>query len=384
MNFSFASAGQVKFGNGVSSKIDELIPNDLNRLFIVTGSSPHRHTRILDRLQLRGFEIEVFSIKKEPDIETIDQATRNARFFKTDAVIAIGGGSVIDAGKAIAALIKNKGPLLDYLENVGKGQPLTKAGVPMMAIPTTAGTGSEVTQNSVISVPEFETKVSLRHPTMIPYWAVVDPELTYDLPLEIASYTGMDALIQCIEAFISINANPLTDGIASQGIKLAISSIIAACGPNTVKSAKTNMCAASLCSGLALANAKLGAVHGFAGPIGGMIDAPHGAICSSLLIPVWKANYAALSQRLPHSPQLLKMDTVARIITGNPEATGNYASASFEKLLADLPIKSLGKLGFGSEQIETAVEKAANSSSMKGNSIVLTQHELKDILDAAI
>lgn len=384
MDFTFKTVGEIKFGNGRSAEIATLLPDSAKRIFVLTGSTPKRSQHVWQRLKNEGFAVEIFPIAREPDVELIIQAIEAAREFKAESVVAIGGGSVIDSGKAVASLLANPGNLFDYLETVGQGKPITKPSLLMIAVPTTAGTGSEVTRNSVIGVPSHGVKVSMRSPRMLPHFAIVDPELSHDLDPKIAAYSGMDALIQCIEAFISNQANPLADGLASQGIRLAANALLKACGPTLDRKAKEDMCAASVCGGLALANAKLGAVHGFAGPLGGMISAPHGAICASLIIPAWEANYAALLARDPKGKHIAKMDAVARILTSNPEASGNYATAWLEKLIDNLPLSRLGELNFENHQIAEAVRKSSNASSMKGNPIKLSEHQLRDILEAAI
>lgn len=384
MQFNFATANSIHFGAGIAKTISSILPEGLGPVFLVTGASPYRHKAVIDWLEQNGYEVDIYSVSGEPTIDTVNKGTRKARSLGAKLVIALGGGSVIDTGKAVAALVPNKGELLDYLEGVGKGKPLSEDSLPFMAIPTTAGTGAEVTRNSVIGVPEAQVKVSLRSASMLPDWAIIDPELTYDLSPEIAAYTGMDALIQCLEAYLSKQANPLTDGIAREGIRLAARSIRATCGKTLDREAKADLCLASLFGGIALANAKLGSVHGFAGPLGGMIPAPHGAICASLLISCFQKNLQALQTRQPDHPSLEKMRDVATILTGNPEAKANYALAWFETLYTELPLKSLGKLGLTSDRISEAVSKAANSSSMKGNPIELTKFELQEILEESL
>jgi len=381
MEFTFSTADRIQFGNGVSRSVSNLLPKDAKRILVVTGSTPERYRDIVQPLEKSGLESATLSVSKEPTIDSIADALGHARSFRPDVVLGIGGGSVVDSGKAIAALLQNEGELLDYLEVVGKGKPLLHPSIPYMAIPTTAGTGSEVTRNSVIGVPERGVKVSLRSEHMIPRWAVVDPELTHALPSRITAYTGMDALIQCLEAYLSRKSNPLTDGIALEGIERAALSIRKTCGDKLDPQAKSDLCVASLCGGIALANAGLGAVHGFAGPLGGMIDAPHGALCASLLIPVLRTNFEIASRRQSCGELREKFDRVARVVTGNPSANGNYAIAWFESLVKELPLASLGELGLTEARIPEAVDKAAVSSSMKGNPIELEKADLREILE---
>ena len=384
MNFSFSTANSIHLGDGMAKNLCNFLPESTKRAFVLTGTTPARHQFLLGGLAANDIETALFPVTSEPTTYLISNALKNARTFQPDTVIGLGGGSVIDTGKAIAALLNNDGELLDYLEVVGKGKPLLHPSIPYMAIPTTAGTGSEVTRNSVIGVPDSAVKVSLRSPYMIPRWAVVDPELTYDLPPEISAYTGMDAFIQCLEAYLSRNANPLSDGIALQGLQRASLSLRAACQPKLDKAAKSDLCVASLCGGIALANAKLGAVHGFAGPIGGMIEAPHGALCAGLLLPVLRMNYDIVMRREPDGETSRKFDQVAQILTGNPTAKGSYAIAWIESLLKDLPLAPLSELGFTEAMIPEAVKKSTHSSSMKGNPIDLESADLREILEECL
>lgn len=384
MNFSFATAQTIRFGPGAAKELASLIDKEVRTIFVVTGSNPDRHRGPLELLERNGATLHTFSQCGEPDIASISEGVAAARSLEPDLVIGIGGGSAIDAGKAIAALVPNPGELLDYLEVVGRGQALERSSLPYMAVPTTAGTGSEATRNSVIGVPEAGVKVSLRSASMLPRWAVVDPELTYELPLQIAAYTGIDALTQNLEAFLSAKANPLSDAIAREGLILSGRSLRKACDQTVDHDAKADICIASLCGGIALANGGLGAVHGFAGPIGGMIDAPHGALCGSLLLSVCRANFETIKRREPNGPSSAKFDEAARLLTGNPEAKGTYAMAWLESLVTELPLPTLTELGFSPDQIPEAAEKALRASSMHGNPIELSKADLREILDEAL
>lgn len=380
MEFTFSTANEIHFGPGMARSVSKLLPDQLSRCFVLTGSSPDRHQDTLNSLADKGKQVETASVIGEPTVDSINLLVGQATRFNPDVVIGIGGGSVLDAGKAIAALVANPGDLLNYLEVVGHGKPLAHPAIPYMAVPTTAGTGSEATRNSVIGVLDQGVKVSLRSPSMLPRWAVVDPELTYQLPPKIAAYTGMDALIQCFEAYLSRFANPISDGIALEGLGRAAQSLRKACSETLHTEAKEDICIASLCSGIALANAKLGAVHGFAGPIGGMIDAPHGALCSSLFLPVLRMNADIANRRDPDGIVSRKMDQVAKVLTGNASANAHYAIAWIDSLIKDLPLQSLADLGFQTTQIPKAVEMAAKSSSMKGNPVDLESADLREIL----
>jgi len=301
-----------------------------------------------------------------------------------DFVIGFGGGSVMDAAKAIAAMQTNDGELLDYLEIIGRGQALKKRSAPFVAVPTTAGTGSEVTRNAVLASPEHHVKVSLRSPMMLARVAVIDPELTYDLPPALTASTGLDALTQLIEPYVCLRANPMTDGFCVEGIRRAARSLREAVFNGQNKSARKDMALASLFGGLSLANAGLGAVHGFAGPIGGMFPAPHGAICGALLPHVMATNLRALREREPDSPALARYGQAAVLLTGNPQATADAGVDWVRKLAADLPIPKLNAYGIREEHVADIATKAANASSMKANPIVLTPDELEQTLRLAL
>jgi len=298
-------------------------------------------------------------------------------------IIAIGGGSTIDTGKAVAALMTNEGDLFDYLEVIGLGKQLKNPSAPYIAIPTTAGTGAEVTRNAVISSPEHKVKVSLRSHFLLPEIAVVDPLLTHSMPPAITAYTGLDALTQVIEPYVSNKTNPLTDSLCREGIKRISHSLLRAYKDGSDSTSREDMCIGSLFGGLALANSKLGAVHGFAGPMGGMTHAPHGAICGILLPHVIKANISALQSREPDSLAILRYEEIARIMTGNSKATSMDCVNWLNELYGNLKIPKLSEIGIKEDQISELVEKSNKASSMKGNPIQLTDEELTDIMKNA-
>jgi len=323
-------------------------------------------------------------VSGEPEISTVEAGVAFAQKENCDFVVSIGGGSVIDAGKAIAAMMTNDGELLDYLEIIGRGKSLAKPGAPFIALPTTAGTGTEVTRNAVLSSPEHRVKVSLRSPLMLARVAVIDPELTCDLPPALTASTGLDALTQLIEPFVCRRANPMTDGFCTEGIHRAARSLREAVLNGQNKTAREDMALASLFGGLALANAGLGAVHGFAGPIGGMFPAPHGAVCAALLPHVMAANLRALREREPDNFALRRYYHVAQLLTGNQQAAADAGVDWVEKLVAELPISKLGAYGVREEHVAEIVSKAANASSMKANPIALTPDELAQTLRLAL
>ena len=281
-------------------------------------------------------------------------------------------------------MLTNGGALRDYLEIIGRGQALTQPPAPFIAIPTTAGTGAEVTRNAVLAAPEHRLKVSLRSPLMLARLAVVDPELTYDLPPALTASTGLDALTQLIEPYVCLRANPMTDSLCVEGIRHAARSLRAAFRNGHDIQAREDMAIASLHGGLALANAALGAVHGFAGPIGGMFPAPHGAVCAALLPHVMAANIGALREREPQNSALRRYDEIARLLTGDSGATADAGVAWVRELVADLQIPSLRAYGIGEAHVAELVEKARTASSMKPNPIVLTPAELAVALRSAV
>jgi alcohol dehydrogenase class IV len=291
---------------------------------------------------------------------------------------------VIDAGKAIAALASNAGDVLDYLEVVGKGQALTKPPFPMIAVPTTAGTGSEVTRNAVLGSAEHGVKASMRSPMMLPRVAIVDPQLTLGLPPAITASTGMDALTQLIEPYVCTKANPLTDAYCLDGLRAVKRSLPRAFANGADSAARAGMSYASLLGGLALANAGLGVVHGFAAPIGGMFDAPHGAICAAILPHGMAANIRALCAHDPESEALARYREIARVLTDDREATPEDGLLWVAQLVESLRIPRLAAYGIRDSHVADIAEKAARASSMKANPVVLTQGELIWILEQSI
>jgi alcohol dehydrogenase class IV len=384
MNFQFATANKIIFGNGVLKLTAPLAKEIGAKALVISGRSIERTFLLLEQLQVHRIKYATFSISGEPTIESIDAALQKARNTNVDIIISFGGGSVIDAGKAVAALINNPGDVLDYLEVIGKGKKLSKNPLPHIAIPTTAGTGTEVTKNAVLRSEAHNVKVSLRHDLMIPTAAIIDPELTYSMPPDITASTGMDALTQLIEPFVCNQANPMTDALCREGISRAARSLKAAFCNGADKTAREDMAIASLFGGIALANAKLGAVHGFAGPIGGMFDAPHGAVCARLLPFVVEENISALKERQPNSPILARYAEIAQLLTARTDAQAADGIEWLFQLLDKLAIPSLSMYGLQKKDVEAVVTKSQNASSMKGNPIQLTKKELADILEKSL
>ncbi|HSD65590.1 MAG TPA: iron-containing alcohol dehydrogenase, partial [Vicinamibacteria bacterium] len=276
------------------------------------------------------------------------------------------------------------GDPLDYLEVVGRGQPLARPSLPFVAIPTTAGTGSEVTRNAVLASPEHRVKASLRSPHMLARAAIVDPDRLVGLPPEVVAASGLDAFAQLVEPFLSVRANPLVDGLCREGLARSTRSLLRAFEGDSSEAVRVDLALASLFGGLALANAGLGAVHGFAAPVGGLFGAPHGAACAALLPAVLRVNLAALSRRRPESPALARYREIASIVTGRPDADARDAVAWTESLVRALAIPGLSRWGAGEADVPALVAKARAASSMKGNPIELQDDELAEIARASL
>ena len=384
MQFEFSTANRIIFGAGALKQAGPYAASIGRKALVVTGSDPQRAQPLLDQLSAQNLDSTVIRIVAEPTLDIIETALVTVRDRQTDLVIGIGGGSVVDAGKAIAALATNPGDIRDYLEVIGAGKPLTNTPLPYVAIPTTAGTGSEVTRNAVLKAPAEQVKVSLRSPLMLPQLAIVDPELTLSLPPHATAATGMDALTQLWEAFISRRANPFTSALCREGLKRVARSIKRAFTHPEDLNARQDMSLASLFSGLALANAGLGAVHGIAGPLGGMCDAPHGAACARLLPEVAAANLKALLERQPDSPSVARFLEAAQILTQSASASTQSGIRWLQDLCSGFEIPSLSDCGFKADQVPRLIEQSQQASSMKGNPIELTENELDAVIRSAL
>jgi alcohol dehydrogenase class IV len=383
MSFEFATATQVIFGNGTVSKIPQLLQGKGQNIFLVTGKNPLRAKFLTENLEAEGFSVFSFRVEKEPDTGMISNGAKLAREMTCDAVVGFGGGSVIDSAKAIAALVPNKGELPEYLEVIGQGKKLKEKPLPFIAVPTTAGTGAEVTKNAVIHSPEHHVKVSLRSPLMFPDVAVVDPELTLSMPPEITATTGMDALTHLLETFVSNQSNPFIDMFCREGMRRISASLKKVFDKGDDLKAREDMAFAALLGGLALANVKLGAVHGFAGPMGGMFPVPHGAVCAALLPAVMEVNLKVLEEQ--KQQQILeKYDEVAQILTGNSKARAADGIQWAKDMVNYLKIPRLSLFGLSVSDFPVLVEKAKKASSMKGNPVVLNDDQLTEILEKSV
>lgn len=378
MNFEFATAARIVFGAGRLAELPDLAAGLGARCALVLGGAG----RFADRLPGACCVIRAAG---EPSFASVRAAAETARRARADAVVAIGGGSVIDAGKAIAMLLANGGDPLDYAELIGRGRPIEKPSLPFLAVPTTAGAGSEATLNAVLYSPEHQLKVSLRSPHMLPRLALVDPELAMDLPPAQTAASGMDALAQLIEPFLARRANPMTDALCRDGIARAARALPRAVENGRDRAARSDMALAALFSGMALANAGLGAVHGLAGPIGARYRAPHGAVCAALLPGVFETNFLqTLEVASDQFSRRWKFEEIARLLTGDPRASPEQGAAWLRELAARLQIPGLAAHGVRAQDAPELARLAQQTSSMKGNPVALSEEAVARIVIAAL
>jgi len=381
--FEFATAGRIVFGPGTRHGLGGMLAGLGRRVLVVTGGSGRYDDWLRPLLEAAGLEPCDVAVAGEPTLEVARAGAAVARAGGCEVVLGIGGGSALDAAKAIAALAPQPADVLDYLEVIGDGRALDEPPLPCVAVPTTAGTGSEVTRNAVLGSPQHGVKVSLRSAAMFPRVALVDPELTRSLPRSVTAATGLDALAQLVEPFVSNRRQPLSDAVCRVGLSGVAWALRRACVVPADLAAREAMSLASVCGGIALANAALGAVHGFAGPIGGTFAAPHGAVCGVLLAGVMEANIRA-ARDAGDTATLDRFAEVARLLSGEPAATPDRGPEWVRRLVADLEIPPLAAYGLTGADVAGVVAKAKQASSMKGNPVVLTDDDLAAILAAAI
>ncbi|MGD1031643.1 MAG: iron-containing alcohol dehydrogenase [Opitutaceae bacterium] len=384
MRFEFATATRIVFGPGTLSEAGALVAPWGRKALVVTGMHPERAQPLRDSLDRQGVGSEVFPIEGEPTVPAVQSALEMARDCGAELVVGFGGGSAIDAAKAVAGFLTNPGDPLDYLEVVGGGQSLPNPAAPWIAIPTTAGTGAEVTRNAVLGVPGRGVKVSLRSPHLLARIALVDPELTLDLPPAVTAMTGMDALTQLLEAYVCNRANPLTDAICSAGLARSGRALPSVWRNPRDLDARTDLALSSLWSGLALSNAGLGAVHGFAAPIGGLFSAPHGAVCAILLVPVMEMNLRVAREKTSGTATVARYTEIARWLTGRCDASAKDGIAWVRDLVASLRIPRLASHGVAPENVNDIVVRAKSASSMKANPVALTDQQLAEVIASAI
>jgi alcohol dehydrogenase class IV len=394
--FAFRTAPRVVFGRGARHGTVDAVQAFGRRALLVTGGRSFAASgelgRLLEQFSAAGIEVATFTVTGEPDVTAADRGAAVAIAFDARAVLAVGGGSVLDAGKAIAALATNGGAAIDYLEDVpsGGGRPVEAAPLPVVAVPTTAGTGSEVTRNAVLRVPDLSLKRSMRDDRMIPAVAIVDPELVEGAPTDVAVPAALDALTHLVEAYVSRGAQPTTDLLALEGARRAVAALNAlasnggaehgAKDPSRAKDAWDDLALASLWGGIALANAGLGAVHGLAAPLGGRRAIPHGAACAALLAPTIRANIAAMRARMPGARALSRYSDLSSALTGRAEAES--LATAVDELRLRLGAKPLAAYGASKGDV-SAVVAASRGGSMKNNPVTLTDVELDGVLQAA-
>lgn len=376
--FSFQTAGDIRFGRGVAA---EAAPRALGfgrRVLLVHGGTAARAEWLVAALRDAGAEVAGFACGREPDVALIDAGVEAARCHGAQVVVSLGGGAVIDAGKAVAALVPATRPMLDHLEVVGRGVPLEAEPLPFIALPTTAGTGAEVTKNAVIGVPEAGRKVSLRDVRMLPDVALVDPALTDGLPKAVTLASGLDAVTQVIEPYVSSKANRISDALCRAAIAPGVRALRQLIDEGEDKAARDDLAWCSLSGGLALANAALGAVHGLAGPIGGVAPAPHGAVCGRLLPFVLEEN-ARRAEGVTAARLGEVCGWIAEALGGAPDD----APATLEAWARQAGLPGLKAMGLDPERFGAVAEAAVGSSSMKGNPVELNVACLQGILQRA-
>lgn len=378
--FGFLTAGRIAFGRGQAGQAAPAVAAFGRKVALVRGASVPWVDVLAGDLAQKGCSVTSIICRAEPDIAVLNAALDRARAAGVEVVVAVGGGAVIDLGKALAALLPNGGDVMDHLEGVGRGLPLTADPLPFVAIPTTSGTGAEVTKNAVISVPEAGRKVSLRDDRMLPDLAIIDPALTDGAPRGVTLAAGLDAVTQVIEPFVSSRANPLTDALCQAAIPLGLKALVRLASGEAQKD-RDDMAFVSLCGGLALANSGLGAVHGLAGVIGGRLGAPHGLICGRLLGPVLVANVAAL--RAEHA-DTSRFETVSLWMA---EALGRDPADVFSDLAGILDgwhVPRLAQWMTPDVDLAQIAREAATASSMNANPCRLSDHALIEAMQAAL
>ncbi len=377
-SFSFLSAAEIRFGRGqANSAVDWIVPR-ARRVLFVHGSTLSRCAFLHDLLTDAKLDVSTFSVTQEPTLDDIQTGVSVARAQAVDLVIGMGGGTVMDTAKAIAALVPNPDPIEDYLEVIGNGRVLAVSPLPLVAIPTTSGTGAEVTKNAVINVPDHQRKVSLRDNRMLADLAVIDPALTDNTPRDITLASGLDALTQVIEPYLSQRANPFTDALCRDAIPRGIKALQILMNKECPAS-RDEMAWVSLCGGLALANAGLGVIHGLAGPLGGLCRAAHGALCGTLLPFGLTMNECYVTD-----PEKINRFNEVRFWLAR--ALETETSGAFDALKIwsrQNGLGSLQDLGVPYQALGTAARMASSSSSMKANPVLLTVAQLLTMLEEA-
>lgn len=390
-SFTIARLPRIVFGAGSVGEVPALASGSGQRALVVTGARSLRaaaHWPTLEAAFSRaGMSVETVSVDGEPSPQLIDDSVRVYRDRRIDVVVGIGGGSVLDAAKAIAGLLPHGNSVMDHLEGVGRNLPYRGPATPWIAVPTTAGTGSEATKNAVLSVQGAHGfKKSFRHDALVAQIAVVDPELLATCPPELIAANGMDAFTQLLESYVSSRANPFTDALALSGIEAVRDGFFAAWRGGVdanARAGRARMAYASLLSGITLAQAGLGSVHGLASPLGAHFPIPHGVVCGTLVAAATEMNLRALRERMPAHETLDKYARIGSLLSESPPRTSQEACDSLVATLyewtARLKLPLLGSFGVGAYDIERIV-KGARGSSMQTNPILLSDAEVGDIV----
>ena len=384
VRFDLDVPADVRFGAGRGSEVPAaLAALGASRVLVVTGRTTSRADAMRSGLTEAGLASIAYGIEAEPSIERVRDAVAVAAEAGCDAVLGFGGGSALDVAKAVAVLATSGTDPIDHLEVIGAGRPIERPGLPCVAVPTTAGTGSEVTRNSVLS--GDGVKASLRSPLMLPKVAVVDPDLLAGVPQQTIAASGMDALSQLIEPLLSRRANPLTDALARDGIRRSARSLRRAYEEGMQDpSVRDDLALASLFSGICLANSGLGVVHGIAAAAGARLSAPHGAVCAAVLAAAMEINLRALRDRARDHPALSRMGEVATLLTGRSDASPEQAITWLEDLTTALSVPGLASYRLDPDGIDAVVTAAQKASSMRGNPIELSDDEVGEILTRSL
>lgn len=384
VRIDLAVPADVRFGAGRVSEVQDVLTMlGASRVLVVTGRTTSRADTVRSALTEAGISSTAFGVAAEPSIEQVRAALALVADAGCDAVMGFGGGSALDVAKAAAVLAISRTDPLEHLEVVGAGRPITRPGIPCVAVPTTAGTGSEVTRNSVLS--SGGVKASLRSPLMLPKLAVVDPDLLVGVPGQTIAASGMDALSQLIEPLLSRRANPFTDALARDGIRRSARSLHRAYEDGMEDAGvREDLALASLFGGLCLANSGLGAVHGLAAAAGARLSAPHGAVCAAVLAATVQVNLWALRERVPDHPALSRLAEVATLLTGQAGASPEDAIVWLQELTATLSIPGLASYGLDQAEIAPVATAAQRASSMRGNPIELSDDEVSEIVTRSL
>lgn len=376
--FQFMTATRIIFGEGAFQDSLSVINQFGYSVLLVTGKDKQRAIPLLNYLKAQNMRYQHVAINGEPNITMVEETAIIGRKFKPDMVIAIGGGSVLDMGKALAAIIPNQGNVYDYVEVVGRNVPLKAKPLSFIAIPTTASTGSEVTRNAVLKSGQDKVKVSLRSPDMLADVAIIDPTLTYGTDPYTSGRGAMDAFTHLMEAYVCGAPNPLTDMVCEEGLRRLSQSIIAGCKEDN-HSARSDLAFAALLGGMAITNAKLGAAHGLASALGGKLDAPHSVITARLAPYVMLENINA-ARKAGRVDVINRYRKLAHLVTGRANANEHDGVLWVRMILEQLDLPSLSQFGVCQTSFEQVASDALKSVAIKGNPLPLNEERLVYIL----